>query len=87
MAFNYQRILTNDEEKILLHDLLDIKNWVDLAIDGKLNNIKKRFARNEREELKKRGASTMPVDDGEVVQNAFDRPGYKNRAQRDAEAS
>ena len=38
-----KRTLTTIEEKCLKHDLVDIQNWVDLAIDGKVSNCRKRM--------------------------------------------
>lgn len=37
------RILTTTEELILKNDLLDVQDWVDKAIDGKINSCKKRM--------------------------------------------
>lgn len=39
----YTRTITDAEQKILEHDLLDIKDWIDKAIQGKINNCAKRF--------------------------------------------
>ena len=38
-----KRTLTEIEELILLNNLLDIQDWVDEAINGKVNNCKKRM--------------------------------------------
>ena len=35
-----KRTLTTTEETVLLNDLLDIQDWVDQAINGKINNCK-----------------------------------------------
>ena len=37
------RTLTTTEEQVLGNDLLDIQGWVDGAVDGKINNCKKRM--------------------------------------------
>ena len=36
-----KRTLTTVEESVLKNDLLDIQEWVDNAINGKINNCKK----------------------------------------------
>ena len=37
------RTLTTTEEQVLNDSLLDIQDWVDKAIDGKVNNCKTRM--------------------------------------------
>ena len=37
------KTLTSMEESVLKNDLLDIQDWVDQAINGKVNNCKKRM--------------------------------------------
>lgn len=41
--FNYHRSLTDEEMAILENDLLDVKDWIDKAIEGKINNCRKRI--------------------------------------------
>ena len=38
-----KRTLTTTEESVLKNDLLDVQDWVTKAIDGKVNNCKKRM--------------------------------------------
>lgn len=80
----YQRTLTEFEQTVLLHDLLDIDEWINGMILGKINNCKKRAALAYRDVLKKEGAASVPVDDGEAAKALFARPDYKSRKQRDA---
>lgn len=39
----YKRTLTQEEIKALHHDLLDIKDWIEKAIDGKIAKCKERM--------------------------------------------
>lgn len=84
MSLTYTRELTDDEVAILSNDLLDIKDWIDKAIEGKINNCKKRAAIAYREQLKSEGAEMVPVDDTVAVKALFARPDYKNRVAKDA---
>ena len=83
----YKRIITTEEEKILLNDLLDIKDWIDKAIDGKINNCLKRAANQFRELAKQENAPTVPTNDKACFHHLTNRKEYKNRAQREQEQS
>ena len=74
------------DEKLLLNDLLDIDDWVQAAVVGKINNCKKRAA-NSAAAILKADASieSMPATDDGLIAALFDRADYKNRAERDAE--
>lgn len=85
MAFSYTRNLTDDEAKILKDSILDIKKWIDDAIDGKVNNSMKRLANRRREELIISGQTEIPATNIDLSLNAFADPDYKNRVQRDLE--
>lgn len=39
----YKRTLTEDEIKALHHDLIDIKLWIDMAINGKIAKCRERM--------------------------------------------
>ena len=41
---NYTRVITDEEQKILENDLLDVVDWINKAIEGKINNCLKRAA-------------------------------------------
>ena len=79
----YERIITDEEQKILEHDLLDIAQWIEVAIVGKINNCKKRAAIQYRELLKQEGATMVPANDDLAVSIMFEREDYANRVQRD----
>ena len=80
--------ISDHNEKVLLNDLLNIDDWVQKAVIGKINNCGKRMA-NEATTVLKADASveTMPATDEGLVAALLARPDYKNRAARDAEES
>ena len=86
MAITVTVNISDLEEKILLNDLLDIDDWVQQAVVGKINNCKKRTA-NSAATLLKADPSIefMPATDDGLIAALFDRADYKNRAERDAE--
>ena len=73
------------DEKILLNDLLDIDDWVQQAVIGKINNCKKRMAAEATAVLKADDSvESMPATDDGLITALLDRDDYKNRAERDA---
>ncbi len=82
--FKYERILTDDEQKYLEHDLLDIKDWIDKAIIGKINNCMKRLAKAEQERLMQIGVDMIPAKLESLCKSAFNSKDYKNRQERDS---
>ena len=81
-----KRTLTSLEQSILKHDLLDVQQWTDSALDGKINNIKKRMCAEWRKILYADKAVTqIPNDDDELVPLIIARDDYKNREEREAE--
>lgn len=68
-------------------DLENVEQWVKDAVKGKINNCKKRLLRNEVPKLLyDPEVQTIPANEAELVQLIVSRPGYKNKAQRVAEA-
>jgi len=80
----YTRIITDEEQKILENDLLDIKNWIDKAIEGKLNNCGKRAAKEYDELAKKEDLDMVPAKDDLKRAALFAHPDYKNRLERES---
>lgn len=80
----YERTLTDGEVAILNHDLLDIKDWIDKMIDGKIYACLKRGANLHRDNLKASGADMVPVNDGIAFKQMIASKDYKNRVERDA---
>ena len=78
-----KRTLTATEESVLLNDLLDIQDWVDGAIDGKVNNCKKRMIDEWMPKLyADKSVTQIPDDDDEKIVLIVARDDYKNRAER-----
>ena len=78
--------LSTVDEAVLKHDLLDIQEWVEGALFGKINNCKKRMCREWREILyADESVTQIPNDDDELVALIIARDDYKNREEREAE--
>lgn len=82
----FSRTLSDEEQKILEHDILDIAGWINGMIDGKINNCTKRLAQQRRADMIAAGATTVPAKDIDIARHAFADVAYKNRAQREAES-
>ena len=80
---NYNRVITDEEQKILEHDLVNINEWIDGMIAGKINNCMKRAAKDHREILKNEVDAMIPAQDKTAALTLFERPNYKNRQERD----
>ena len=81
-----KRTLTTTEKTVLLNDLLDIQDWVDRAIDGKINNCKKRMIAEWHPRLTADpDVETIPADDDKLIELIIARDDYKTRSERDAE--
>ena len=80
-----KRTLTATEESVLLNDLLDIQDWVDGAINGKVNNCKKRMIEEWMPKLyADESVTQIPADDDEKIVLIVARDDYKNRAEQEA---
>ena len=80
---HYTRPLTNREQHILEHDLLDITDWINKAIDGKITNCLKRAAQSYREKQKSLGVMVVSLDDQYCFDELLKDPAYKNRRERE----
>ena len=81
-----KRTLSSTEEAVLKNDLLDVQDWVDKAIDGKINNCKKRMINEWLPKLyADDSVSSIPASEDEIVAMIVARDDYKDRAARDAE--
>ncbi len=86
MAITVTVNISDADEKAMLNDLLDINDWVQAAVVGKINNCKKRMATQAASVLKADPSiESMPATDDGLIAALFDRADYKNRAERDAE--
>ena len=81
-----KRTLSSTEEAVLKNDLLDVQDWVDGAIDGKISNCKKRMIREWLPKLyADDSVSSIPASEDEIVAMVIARDDYKDRVARDAE--
>lgn len=81
---SYERTITDAEQAILEHDLLDITDWINKAIEGKIHNCKARAAKEYRAKLTAENAESLPTSDDVAVAAYFAREDYQNRAEREA---
>ena len=85
MAITVTVEINDLNEKILLNDLLDIDDWVQKAVVGKINNCKTRMADDASARLKADDSvESMPATDDGLIAALLARSDYKNRTARDA---
>lgn len=80
-AKSYCVNLSQDEEKILEDIIIDIQDWIALAVLGKVNKSEEHIIRKEISESIKEG-SGIPDSKADIINKRFNRPGYKNRKER-----
>ena len=79
-----KRTLTTTEESVLKNDLADVGVWVTGAIDGKVNNCKKRMTAEWIPKLMAdESVDSIPADEDELIAMIVARDDYKNRVDRD----
>ena len=73
------------QQAILNNDLLDINQWVQDAMTGKINNCWKRMQREWTDKLMNDSSFTdpMPSNQADFVKLVLARSDYKNRKARD----
>ena len=81
--------IDDTDEKVMLNDLLDIDEWVQLAVTGKINNCWKRMQQNWTNQLMKDESFTdsIPSNKTDFVKMVTARSDYKDRAARDKHES
>ena len=79
--------INDTDQKCLLSDLLDIDDWVQKAVKGKINSCWKRFQRSWTQRLMDDETFTDPIPSNKTdfCELVMARPDYKDRATRDAE--
>ena len=78
-----KRTLTSTEETVLKNDLLDVQAWVTAAIDGKVNNCKKRMISDWTPKLMADDSvDSIPADEDKLIELIVARSDYKSRADR-----
>jgi len=79
--------IDDTDEKVLLNDLLDIDEWVQGAVTGKINNCWKRMQQNWTNQLMNDESFTdsIPSNKTDFVKMVTARSDYKDRVARDKE--
>ena len=86
MALNVSYTISNTDEKILLNNILDIQEWVDGAIDGKINQCWKRLEQEWTPKLMDDpNVESIPANKDLYVEMGTSRSDYQNRSQRPEE--
>ena len=86
MAITVTISIDDTDEKVLLNDILNIQEWVQGAVDGKINNCWKRMQQNWTTTLMNDESFTdsIPSNKGDFVTLITARDDYQTRAERDA---
>ena len=83
MALNVSYTISNTDEKILLNNILDIQEWVDGAITGKINQCWKRLEQEWTPKLMDdSNIESIPANKDLYVEMVTSCSDYKNRSQR-----
>ena len=83
MALNVSYTISNTDEKILLNNILDIQEWVDGAIAGKINQCWKRLEQEWTPKLMDdSNIESIPANKDLYVEMVISHSDYKNRSQR-----
>ena len=78
--------LTEFDYKVLQHQLISAEEWSQLALDGKINNVKKRLLREAQEALiADEEIDIIPATTEGLLELYFSRSYYKDRQQREVE--
>ena len=81
--------LNDKEQAIMNNDLLDIKEWIEGAVGGKMNNCWKRMQSEWTTKLMNDDSFTdsIPSNQADFVTLVTGRDDYKTRKQRDEASS
>ena len=80
--------INDTDQKCMKNDLLDLDQWVQDAVTGKVNNCWKRLQQEWTTKLMEDESFTdaIPSNKTDFVNLVTARPDYKDRTTRDAEA-
>lgn len=85
MALTITVEISTENQAILDHNLLDVNDWVQQAVIGKVSNCTKRLAEEAQQVLLADPAVTsMPATSEGMIAEYMARPDYMNRAEREA---
>jgi len=78
--------ISDTQSKILLNDIIDVQAWVQGAVDGKINNCKKRMIAEWQPKLfADSEVDNIPANENAFINLVIGRADYKNREQRELE--
>ncbi len=85
MAITVTVTINDIDEKVLLNDLLDINEWVQSAVSGKINNCWGRMQTNWTQQLMNDASFTdsIPSNKTDFVTLVTSRDDYQTRSERD----
>jgi len=79
--------ISDAEEACLKNDLLDINDWIQKAVIGKINNCRKRLIKEWQPKLfADPNVTSIPGDEVGFVDMVFTHPDYKDRVTREEES-
>ena len=80
--------ISDFDKKVLEHELIiEVEQWAQDALNGKINSVKSRLVREAREKLfNDDQVESIPATVEGLVQMYFDRTYYKSRKQKSLEA-
>ena len=80
--------INDTDQKCMKNDLLDLNDWVQKAVEGKIHNCWKRFQQEWTTKLMddETFTDTIPSNKTDFVNLVLARDDYKDRVTRDAEA-
>lgn len=86
MAITVTISIDDTDEKVLLNDILNIQEWVQGAVDGKINNCWKRMQQNWTTTLMNDESFTdsIPSNKDDFVTLITARDDYQTRSEKDA---
>ncbi len=87
MAITITVTINDIDEKVLLNDLLDINEWVQSAVSGKINNCWGRMQTNWTQQLMNDASFTdsIPSNKTDFVALVTSRDDYQTRSERNSE--
>tara|TARA_Y100000034_G_C6784229_1_gene350739 strand:+ start:655 stop:900 length:246 start_codon:yes stop_codon:yes gene_type:complete len=75
--------ISDVDMKALENDLIDVNDWIQKAVAGKISKCKGRMVSEWQKKLiADLTVTTIPADDDQIITTAIARPEYKNRAAR-----
>tara|TARA_R110000787_G_scaffold289_1_gene934 strand:+ start:492 stop:755 length:264 start_codon:yes stop_codon:yes gene_type:complete len=85
MALTITVSINDTDEKVMKNDLLDLDQWVQDAVTGKINNCWKRFQQEWTTKLMNDASFTdaIPSNQADFVALVTARADYKTRQERD----